>query len=157
MPHHDIDAETVQALTQLSTGKYGPLYIVSANNGQRRIAQIFQLDHGQILERERSTMGPCVPHSDLREDQEVFGLQETGPHWSSLYGWHNHLPNVQNGHIQELLQQLLEANQLAMGLGIMEYWERQLWLQRWSHDNLGRETMALPLPNLEDSVHPVVK
>ena len=137
------------AIMQLATQQYGPLYVVCHKNPLESTPSVFLLNPGQKLERERSAM-PDVPHSDLLPHQEIFGRVPGTTVWSSdEFGWKPGHPKVKDGSAKQLVEKLITANETAMGLGMHDFWARQLWLADWANNYLDRVDSIFPLPNLD--------
>lgn len=138
------------ATKAFSTQQYGPLYIVRGSHARGATFFIYLLDEDQRLDPAiQRRIGPNNKPSVLRDDQAVFGVVGGQPGWDEEYGWLNTHSNVVNGRVQGMFEQLMQAHQTAIELGITNASERAVWLDRWAQENLGRNTPTLALPELD--------
>lgn len=137
------------AIQHLATQQYGPLYIVY-DKSIREDSSIYLLDKGQRL-RAVSSQSSDVPHPDLRKNQHVYGRTSSPALWwePGAFQWNQSHPSVRDGSAKRWVEQLIQANETAMGLGIFDYWSRQLFLSTWADNHLGVPTVQLPLPDLD--------
>lgn len=130
-----------------TTQRYGPLYIVSGSHARGRTFYAYLLDTGQEL-TPNLRIGPNNRHPSLRDDQEIFGVVAGQRGWSEQYGWIKSHPSVQNETASTLLIQLVEANNHAMSLGMLDPRVRQEWLHVWAIQHLGASLFDVSLPDL---------